>query len=400
MLILYSVGVWIIGLVEWFKHPLAQSPYNTFGGSPLFRAFALFVAAPLIAILGGMILKKQRQNLIGLLLLVWAGAFASFGIAVATPPILYNLVSLPITAWWTTLIISAFYFPDGHAYPRWLSPVLPALMVLALVAGGVMILSPIQLSYTGTPANPFFVPGAQAVNQVVTMIYIIFVLPLIVGVFVSPLLRYRHADFVQRQQIKWFAWWSAIIFAPYLVFYFTLIVTYPELSDAPPVLQAMRSVLVSLVGICPPIIITFSILRYRLYDIDVIIRKTLVYSALTVLLALVYFGSVILLQGLFIRLAGVEQSTLAVVVSTLVIAALFNPLRTRIQAIIDRRFYRKKYDARQVLAQFAITARDETDMYALAAELARVVQEAMQPEIVHLWLRRASARKKNDGGGR
>ncbi|MBP8291923.1 MAG: hypothetical protein KAX65_04065 [Caldilineaceae bacterium] len=386
MLILYSVGVWIIGLVEWFKHPLAQSSYNTFGGSPLFRAFALFVAAPLIAILGGMILRKQRQNLIGLLLLAWAGGFASFGISVATPPILYNLVSLPITAWWTTLILSAFYFPDGHAYPRWLSPVLPAIMVLALVTGGVMSLSPTQLPYTGTPANPFFVPGAQAVNEVVTMIYIVFVLPLIVGVFVSPLLRYRHADFVQRQQIKWFAWWSAIIFAPYLVFYFTLILAYPELSDAPPVLQAIGSVLVGLVGICPPIIITFSILRYRLYDIDVIIRKTLLYTATSALLAFVFFGSVILLQRIFEAVTG-QQSQLAIVLSTLAIAAIFNPLRNRIQAGIDRRFYRKKYDAQQVLAQFALVTRDETEMDKLTAELGRVVQETVQPEGVTVWLR-------------
>jgi hypothetical protein len=381
----YGFALWAVALVDRLMHPLALSPYNSFDGDPHFALLALFVGAPVTAFLGVLVLRKQRQNLVGLLLLVWSGGFASYGISVEIAPALYGLASLPIAAWWTAFVCTPFYFPDGHAYPRWLSPVLPAIMVLALVWGGVDVLSPAQLSYPSAPANPLFVPGAQAVNEVVTMIYIVFVLPLIAGVFLSPLLRYRHANFVQRQQIKWFAWWSAIIFAPYLVFYFTLLLTYPEASDVPPVLEAMRGVLVGLVGFCPPIIIAFSILRYRLFDIDVVIRKTLVYSTLTALLALVFFGSVILLQRVFEAVTG-QQSQLAIVLSTLAIAAIFNPLRTRIQAIIDRRFYRKKYDAQQVLAQFAITARDETDMYALTAELARVVQETLEPAEVKVWL--------------
>ncbi len=388
ILAVYGFAMWGIAFIDWLMHPLELSPYNSFNGNAAARAFFLFVGAPVITFLGYLILKKHRQNLVGLLLLVWAGGYASYGISIEIPPALYNLVSLPIAAWWTLLILMPFYFPDGHAYPRWLSPILPAIVVLALLQGGAAILSPAQLDYVGEPANPFFVVGAQAVNQLLTNVYFVLVLPLIVGVFVSPLLRYRRADLVQRQQIKAFAFWSMIVFTPYLIFYFTVTTVYGDISDASPALQAIGGALVGLIGLFPPIIIAYSILRYRLFDIDVVIRKTLVYTALTALLALVYFGSVVLLQRLFGALTGVSQSPLAIVISTLAIAALFAPLRRRIQDWIDRRFFRKKYNAQHVLAQFALTARDETDLDALTAELVRVVQETMQPERVSIWLRK------------
>ena len=143
--------------------------------------------------------------------------------------------------------------------------------------------------------------------------------------------------------------------------------------------------LTSLTALALPLALAVGILRYRLFDIDVIIRKTTSYALLTALLALVYFGSVVVLQRLLTPLTG--NSAPAVALSTLLIAALFLPLRRRVQDLIDRRFFRRKYDAEKVLARFAATARDETDLDALTAELARVIQETMQPEHVSVWLR-------------
>ena len=136
--------------------------------------------------------------------------------------------------------------------------------------------------------------------------------------------------------------------------------------------------------------IGIAMLKYHLYEIDLIIRRTLVYGVLTLFLVILYYSSVVLLQQAFRALTG-QDSPVAIVISTLVIAALFNPLRIRVQEIIDRRFYRRKYDAQQAMAAFAAAARDEVDLERLEAELLTIVQETMQPERVSLWLRPAKS---------
>jgi uncharacterized membrane protein len=145
-------------------------------------------------------------------------------------------------------------------------------------------------------------------------------------------------------------------------------------------------VVLSFAGV--PVAIGFAVLKYRLYDIDVVINRTLVYGSLTVMLVALYFASVATTQTILRALTGqTEQPQLAIVVSTLVIAALFNPLRRRIQSFIDRRFYRRKYDARKILEAFSARLRDETDLETLKNDLAGVIRETMQPAHVSLWLR-------------
>jgi hypothetical protein len=202
---------------------------------------------------------------------------------------------------------------------------------------------------------------------------------------VAQVLRYRTVSTpTQRQQTKWILFGLLCMFSM-MVVWTVFVELLPLAPGGPRLALALTMIVQDLVISLFPFSVVLSILRYRLWDIDVIFRRTLVYGALTLLLALVYFGSVTLLTSLFSAVTG-QQSAFAIVISTLLIAALFSPLRRRLQDWIDRRFFRQKYDAQQVLARFAVTVRDETDLNALTAELIRVVDETMQPELVSVWI--------------
>jgi hypothetical protein len=161
----------------------------------------------------------------------------------------------------------------------------------------------------------------------------------------------------------------------------------PDSIDTPPWFERIGYALLIATTPAIPVSIGIAILRYRLYDIDRIINRTLVYGSLTVMLVLVYVGSVVGLQYLLRALTG-QESQLAIVASTLAIAALFNPLRRRVQAVVDRLFYRRKYDAAKTLEEFSAKLRDETDLDEVNSDLVRVVRETVQPAHVTLWLRK------------
>jgi hypothetical protein len=199
----------------------------------------------------------------------------------------------------------------------------------------------------------------------------------------------RSARGIERQQIKWLIYASTIWFGA-LILKNTV---FSPLGGIPWGLW-IGSLLVAVGGLGGPIAIGIAILRYRLYEIDTLINRTLVYGSLTATLVALYFGAIVVLQRVFDVLTGVgEKSTLAVVASTLLIAALFNPLRRRIQAFIDRRFYRRKYDAKKTLEAFSAKLRDEADLNALSEDLVGAVRETMQPAHVSLWLRPERAPK-------
>ena len=217
--------------------------------------------------------------------------------------------------------------------------------------------------------------ATETVNPVETILY---ALGLIAAA--SLLVRLRRSMGVQRQQVKWFAY-AVSVLATSAIFAYVV-------SESVGVVWlgwvSSMLVIASVVGL--PIAVGIAILRYRLYNIDLLLNRTLVYGALTAVLATVYFGSIVLFQMVFRAFTG-QESQLAVVISTLAIAALFTPLRLRIQSFIDRRFYRRKYDARKTLEAFSAKLRIETDLDALSSELIDVIRETMQPTRVSLWLK-------------
>ncbi|HEX6710790.1 MAG TPA: hypothetical protein VF068_10720 [Rubrobacter sp.] len=401
------VAIFVAGGVLSVLALAAQSPVRWFTVSTVSDSlsFIPFLAFPLV---GALVASRRPENSIGWILLVdgllWmtlmiTDQYSVYG--VASPGSVPYPVAIGTIGnqwlWMPTVGLLGIYllllFPDGRLPSRrwrplaWISGVV---IVLFSVAEG---LAPGPLENQGGVNNPF---GIEALPWLAVAGHVVLpLLPLcILASAVSLVLRFRRSGGEVRQQIKWIAFVASLAGVVYFIAMVSPVIVAPEIMSgrgrlpAQPVwFELLFSVAVlGFAGI--PLAIGFAVLKYRLYDIDVVINRTLVYGSLTITLALIYFGGVATTQALLGVLTGRHQlPQLAIVVSTLVIAALFNPLRQRIQSFIDRRFYRSKYDGRKTLEAFSATLRDETNLEALNDELVGVVTETMQPIHVSVWLR-------------
>jgi hypothetical protein len=263
-----------------------------------------------------------------------------------------------------SFFIFFYLFPNGRFVPRWIVWLAPFIVVKEALAAFRPELFPFDW----------------------------FLLVEVVSVIFAQIHRYRRvSNAVQRQQTKWVVFGAAIGGSGFLIVLLYSNIVFPGGNPSTAAGDLIVNTSYDFFLILIPLSIGIAILRSRLWDIDILIRRTLVYGALTGLLALVYLGAVIALQTIIAVVTGSARSELVTVLSTLVIAALFVPLRRRVQAFIDRRFYRRKYDAARTLAQFGAGLRDEVDLENLSAHLLAAVDETMQPESVALWLRAAGS---------
>jgi hypothetical protein len=399
---------------------LAQSAYSPgnwdaesgVGDSLIFVSFLAF------PIVGALLASRRSRNPIGWIcltsglfwmLIIVSEGYSTYGLSVpdSVPfPVTINAL-LYAWLWVPTVGLIGIYlillFPNGKLPSRRWRPFAWFAGVVIVLESLIVFLTPGPLDGLGGARNPFGLDGYPLL-EVLGWGFLL-MLPLCMLASASSLvLRFRRSGGEERQQIKWIAFAASFMGSVYLLIMSAGLITW--LISAPGVVSDLGTqtlwgalledvMLLSFAAI--PVAIGFAVLRYRLYDIDVVINRTLVYGSLTVALVALYFGGIVVLQRLFVLLTG-QQSTLAVVASTLLIAALFTPLRRRIQSFIDRRFYRSKYDARKTLEAFSVKLREEMDLEALNEDLVGVVRETMQPAHVSLWLRPESAPRSEDTG--
>jgi hypothetical protein len=352
------------------------------------RDGAVMVLVICFSVVGALIVSHRPENPIGWIFCAAAlfQALSAVGVEYGTYALVTQPGSLPLGAFMSWLaewiwaaglglivVFLPLLFPNGRPPSRrWWPVAWLGGLSIGLISGSVSLLVWL-LEGRGT--------ADDAPGWLLALLQAGFPLVLLAGLLavISLFLRFLRARGDERQQIKWFASASALTFTWILLFEQLL---GPRGGVFEVIVAASSPVVVPSI----PVTTGIAILRYRFYDIDRILNRTLVYAALTISLIFAYLGGVISLQYAIRTITGGE-SQVAVVASTLAIAALFDPLRRRIQAFVDRRFYRSRYGAQKTLAAFSVRVRDETDLDALSGELVAVVRGTMQPTRVSLWLR-------------
>ena len=382
---LLGFAPFLVNTVDILLHLSAPNLDPTF--TPGMRFLLGLVVAPLILVIAGLCIRRAPGNLIGWSLVMFAyGASVQVMRAGLLPPGTEILIAnFVIGAFWFAFLLIPLYYPDGQLYParanRWGNSLVSVIFFSSLVISN--LCNP-QLIW-GSGANQLQVPNPLLVfawdYRVVTIPMIV---SLLIAGIVTVILRYRGSRELGRLQLRW------LLFGVLLQGMLTILTFW-----VPPGLERISTWINLLFGLIIPLAIGIAILRYRLYDIDLIIRRTLQYSTMTAVLGLVFFGGVLLLQQLFRVFTG-QESDAALVLSTLAIIVLFTPLRKQLQAGIDRRFYRAKYDARQTVAAFSFAARSQVEVETLAQGLAATAQEALQPEGVWVWLRSDLKRERRE----
>jgi hypothetical protein len=359
--------------------------------SDIFGALVLFA----FATVGALIVSRRPQNPIGWIF--YLGALLLTLGSVLLEYTTYALITVPGSlpagalmgvfgdwvrgiGWFLVLTFLLLLFPNGHLpSPRWRSLAWLIAGLLTTYSIGTL-LSPYPYSNIDTRLAAVRNPLGNLVvsdlfdrlaNFSLLLLYLT-----IIACIVAVVLRFRRARGEERQQLKWFAYGTTLSILMLIVI---IILIFSNVNGAPGSIFFLTVVFI-------PISAGIAMLRYRLYDIDVLINRTLVYGSLSALLALLYFGLIFTLQSL-LQGTLIQNNGVAIVVSTLAIYALFQPLRRHIQQFIDHRFYRRKYDATRTLAAFSATLRNEVDLSQLREELVAIVRDTMQPTHVSLWLR-------------
>jgi len=353
---------------------------------------------------GALITSRHPKNPVGWICLAvglfWTLIFLGASIP-GSGPYPVTIAALTQAIWIPPVGLLGIYlillFPDGKLPSRRWRP-------LAWLSGVVMVLATLGITFSPGPLeghpgvrNPLGLEGIPPWVATAGIVILLMLPMCMLASALSLVLRYRRSGGEEREQIKWIALAASVVGLVYLIaMVSSLTYSGPWGGAGTPLWLGLlqQASLVSFTAV--PIAVGFAVLKYRLYDIDILINRTLVYGSLTAALVALYLGGIVVLQGVFLALTG-EKSTLAIVASTLLIAALFTPLRRRIQGFIDRRFYRNKYDARKTLEGFSARLRDETDLGTLRDDLTSVVRETMQPAYVSLWLRPDRGSKKSAG---